>query len=99
VRGSKTTQNVQVQPVDAKVLTAMRSMMREVVTSGHGASMKDISDSHGKTGTAQFGDGTHAHGWFAGYAGDLAFATLLVDAGTSSKAANATALFVKGVKG
>ncbi|TDP97342.1 penicillin-binding transpeptidase domain-containing protein [Labedaea rhizosphaerae] len=99
VRDTRTTQNVPVQPVDPKVLAAMRSMMREVVTSGHGATMKDIPNSYGKTGTAQFGDGSHAHGWFVGYVGDMAFATLLVDSGTSGKAANAAALFVKAAKG
>ena len=99
VRDTKTTQNVAVQPVDPEVLKAMRAMMREVVTSGHGATMKDIPNSYGKTGTAQFGDGTHAHGWFVGYVGDMAFATLLVDAGVSTKAANTAALFVKAAKG
>ena len=99
VRGETTTRDTVAPAVDAKTLAAMRSMMREVVTSGHAATMKGVADAHGKTGTAQFGDGTHAHGWFVGYTGDLAFATLLVDAGVSTKAANAAALFVKAALG
>lgn len=99
VRGAKTTQDAQVEPVASAVLTDMRAMMREVVTSGHGSNMKNVPDARGKTGTAQFGDGNHSHGWFVGYVGDLAFATLLVDAGTSSKAANASAAFLEAALG
>jgi cell division protein FtsI/penicillin-binding protein 2 len=40
----------------------------------------------GKTGTAEFTDDGHAHGWFVGYRGDVAFAVLVVDGGTSAPA-------------
>ena len=40
----------------------------------------------GKTGTAEYTDDGRAHGWFVGYRGDLAFAVLIVDGGTSAPA-------------
>ena len=97
IRGTPTTIDTQPPTVSSTVLDPVRAMMREVVTSGHGGQMSVIPNSYGKTGTAQFGDGSHSHGWFVGYVGDLAFATLIVDAGTSIKAADATARFLQGV--
>ena len=50
--------------------------------------------SFGKTGTAQFGDGTHSHGWFVGYRGTMAFAVLVVDGGSSKAAVAVSGTFL-----
>ncbi|GAB2783721.1 penicillin-binding transpeptidase domain-containing protein [Amycolatopsis magusensis] len=78
-------------PVRPDVLEALRGMMREVVT---GTALRDLPDVRGKTGTAQFGDGSDAHGWFVGYSGDLAFAVLLTGAGSSGLAVEAAHRFL-----
>ena len=79
------------------VLDKVRSMMREVVTAGTASALAGRGAVFGKTGTAQFGSGEHAHGWFTGYRGDLAFA-VFVDGGESSKPAVGTAsTFLGGV--
>ena len=54
-------------------------------------------DVRGKTGTAQFGDGKHAHGWYVGFRGDMAFAVLITDAGKSAKAIAAATRFFAAV--
>jgi cell division protein FtsI/penicillin-binding protein 2 len=79
-------------PGDA-VLEQLRPLMREVVLSGTATELRDRGEVYGKTGTAEYGDGTppDAHGWFVGYqlggpAGDIAFA-VLVEGGQSSSAA------------
>ncbi|GAA2821256.1 penicillin-binding transpeptidase domain-containing protein [Crossiella cryophila] len=76
----------------------IRPMMREVVVSGTAKKLNRLGEVHGKTGTAQFGDGTHSHGWFIGFRGDLAFAVLIVDAGTSGPAVDAAARFLGAVR-
>jgi beta-lactamase class D len=79
------------------VLDKVRSMMREVVTAGTAKALAGRGAVFGKTGTAQFGTGEHAHGWFTGYRGDVAFA-VFVDGGESSKPAVAIAgTFLGGV--
>ncbi|GAA4531182.1 penicillin-binding transpeptidase domain-containing protein [Amycolatopsis samaneae] len=82
-------------PPSREVLDALRGMMREVVTDGTATGLRELPDVRGKTGTAQFGDGTHAHGWFVGYAGDLAFAVLLTDAGSAKPAVEAAHRFLR----
>lgn len=94
VRGTQTQSDTPAEPIDPAVVGPVRDMMREVVTAGTAGALAGFAEVRGKTGTAQFGDGTHAHGWFAGYQGDLAFAVLLVDAGESAKAVQATARFL-----
>jgi cell division protein FtsI/penicillin-binding protein 2 len=94
VREAETKADITPAPVPGAVLTAVRDMMREVVTVGTAKALGGLPDVRGKTGTAQFGDGTHSHGWFVGYQGDLAFAVLITDAGESSKAVAATARFL-----
>lgn len=97
VRGTETKVDASPQPVDAPVLESVRAMMREVVTVGTAGALQPYGEVRGKTGTAQFGDGSHSHGWFVGYRGDLAFAVLIIDAGESTKAVQATARFLSGV--
>ncbi|HKN97305.1 MAG TPA: penicillin-binding transpeptidase domain-containing protein, partial [Pseudonocardiaceae bacterium] len=70
----------------AEVLASLRPMMREVVTSGTATGLAHSGLVYGKTGTAQFGTGEHANGWFVGYRGDLAFAVLLAGANSSAPA-------------
>ena len=98
LRGAQTKVNTPAQqPVPGPVLDSLRQMMRAVVTQGTATGLAGIPDVAGKTGTAQFGDGTHSHGWFAGYRGDLAFAVLLVDAGSSTPAVNVANAFLRGL--
>jgi cell division protein FtsI/penicillin-binding protein 2 len=83
VQGEPATADRTVPAPDPELLDSLRQMMRSVVTYGSARSLADLGEVHGKTGTAQFGDGTQAHGWFIGYRGDLAFA-VFVEAGESS---------------
>ncbi|WP_051183955.1 penicillin-binding transpeptidase domain-containing protein [Amycolatopsis balhimycina] len=91
-----TAENVGDAP-SRQVLDALRGMMRDVVAVGTATGLRDLPDVAGKTGTAQFGDGSRAHGWFAGYRGDLAFAVLLTDAGSSKPAVQAAHRFLAGI--
>ncbi|GAB3455881.1 penicillin-binding transpeptidase domain-containing protein [Actinophytocola sediminis] len=84
------------KPVDPALLTSVRQMMKEVTQ--RTPAMAGFPDVHGKTGTAQFGDGKRSHGWFVGFRGDVAFAVLITDAGTSAKAVAATTRFLSGLK-
>ncbi|HEV7979550.1 penicillin-binding transpeptidase domain-containing protein [Amycolatopsis sp.] len=95
LRGTPTPAQNLGQPVKPEVLDSLRSMMREVVTTGTATALRGLPDVHGKTGTAQFGDGTNSHGWFVGYQADLAFAVLLVGAGSSKPAVEASDRFLK----
>jgi len=93
--GERTTADGKPKPVSPQVLVAVREMMLAMAKSN--VTLAAFPDVRGKTGTAQFGDGTHAHGWFVGYRGDLAFAVLLTDAGVSSKAVAAATRFLTAV--
>ena len=95
VRGAETKVDDAPSPIPGTVLESMRAMMREVVTEGTAGALENLGDVRGKTGTAQFGDGTHSHGWFAGYRGDVAFAVLVTDTSGSGVAVQATARFLK----
>ncbi|MGW5049958.1 penicillin-binding transpeptidase domain-containing protein [Actinokineospora sp. NPDC004072] len=95
--GTTTQANMTPEPVPAAVLGPIRQMMREVVTGGTATALNRFPNTHGKTGTAQFGDGTRSHGWFVGYQGDVAFAVLVTDAGTSGPAVAASGRFLDGL--
>ncbi|MEV6228358.1 penicillin-binding transpeptidase domain-containing protein [Saccharopolyspora shandongensis] len=97
VRGAQTKADATPQPPAPQSLDQLREMMREVVTGGTATALNGSGDVRGKTGTAQFGDGTHSHGWFVGYRGDLAFAVLVTDAGSSGPAVEAAKRFLSGV--
>ncbi|MFL6122384.1 penicillin-binding transpeptidase domain-containing protein [Actinophytocola sp.] len=92
LRGATTKADSSARPVSPQVLDGVRAMMLEMARST--PALAAFPELRGKTGTAQFGDGTHAHGWFVGYQGDLAFAVLLTDAGVSSKAVAAATRFL-----
>lgn len=76
-------------------LGSLRTLMRAVVTDGLGSPLARYGEVYGKTGTAEVTNS--AHGWFVGYRGDLAFATLVVDASTSSAAVEVTGRFLGAV--
>lgn len=76
------------------VVDAVRSMMREVVTGGTATGLRGSGTVYGKTGTAQFGDGSRANGWFAGYREDIAFAVLLLGSNSSKPAVEVSSVFL-----
>ncbi|SER98412.1 penicillin-binding transpeptidase domain-containing protein [Actinokineospora terrae] len=90
----KTTVKTGYKGPSGAVIADLRSMMREVVTAGRGEALKGYGAVHGKTGTAQFGDGSQAHGWFAGYRDDVAFAVLVENAGAAAPAVAVTGKFL-----
>lgn len=93
-RDLDTTVSTGYQAPPTTVLRSLRTMMRDVVTSGRGTALARYGEVYGKTGTAQVGDGTRAHGWFAGYRDDIAFATLVLDGSTSTTAVTVTGTFL-----
>lgn len=76
-------------PLPAGVAEQVRTMMRETITAGTATQLADIPGLLGKTGTAEYGDNSSAHGWFVGIDGDLAFAVFVADAGSSAPAVEA----------
>lgn len=71
------------QPLPLPATQPLRALMREVVASGTGGAAR-IDGSPpvaGKTGSAQFGDGSATHAWFVGFRGDLAFAVVVEGGG------------------
>ncbi|GGP48056.1 penicillin-binding transpeptidase domain-containing protein [Saccharothrix coeruleofusca] len=95
LRGQETKVDHQPAAPPPAVLEPLRAMMREVVEYGTATQLRDLGDVRGKTGTAQFGDGTNSHGWFVGYRGDVAFATLLLGTNASTPAVDATGRFLR----
>jgi cell division protein FtsI/penicillin-binding protein 2 len=72
-------------PLDAGVLSQLRSLMRLVVTSGTGTALAGLpGEPAGKSGTAEYGSGDPppTHAWFIAYRGDVALA-VLVEEGSS----------------
>ncbi|HEX6344651.1 penicillin-binding transpeptidase domain-containing protein [Umezawaea sp.] len=94
IREIPTVVNTAPTGLPAGVAQALRPMMREVVTSGTATALAPYGQVFGKTGTAQFGDGTGSHGWFVGYRGTVAFAVLVVDGGSSTAAVAVTGAFL-----
>lgn len=84
---------------DPAILDQLRPMMRAVVTQGTATATAGQGDVFGKTGTAEFagpGGENRAHGWFVGYRGDMAFAVLIVDGGSSGPAVQLASTFLGG---
>jgi hypothetical protein len=71
-----------------KVIAGLRLMMRRVVLAGTADRIADQGEVYGKTGEAEVEGGSHS--WFIGYRGDIAWATLLVDGGSSDNAVAVT---------
>ncbi|MFB8008542.1 penicillin-binding transpeptidase domain-containing protein [Nocardia sp. NPDC056000] len=89
VQGRPGTPDHAAAPLPAGIADQIKTMMRETVTSGTATQLADIPGLLGKTGTAEFIDDKHAHGWFVGISGDLAFAVFINDAGSSTPAVDA----------
>ncbi|MFC7534436.1 penicillin-binding transpeptidase domain-containing protein [Actinoplanes sp. GCM10030250] len=76
--------------LDQAAVTALRDMMREVVTAGTGTALRAVPGGpvYGKTGTAEFETGSEeTHSWFIGYQDDVAFAAMVQKGGAGSDAA------------
>jgi hypothetical protein len=91
----KTTTDTPSEQIPPAVVDNLRAMMRLTVTEGTATELRDIDGLGGKTGTAEFGDNTHSHGWFAGIVGDIAFATLVVGGDTSEPAVKVSGEFLR----
>ncbi|GGL01755.1 penicillin-binding transpeptidase domain-containing protein [Nocardia jinanensis] len=76
-------------PLPASVTGDLKTMMRETISAGTATQLADIPGLLGKTGTAEYGDNSKAHGWFIGIQDDLAFAVFIADAGSSGPAVDA----------
>ncbi|WP_433283152.1 penicillin-binding transpeptidase domain-containing protein [Micromonospora sp. CA-244673] len=71
-------------------VTALKAMMRAVVTSGTASSLADVPGEpvYGKTGTAEYDNNpAHTHAWFVGWQGDVAFAVFVEQGGSSTTSA------------
>lgn len=99
IEGLTTDADTPPHEISDSVATTIRSAMREAVTSGTATSLRDIPGLGGKTGTAEFGDNKHSHGWFAGIIGDLAFATLVVGGDSSAPALKVSGDFLREAQG
>ena len=88
IAGRPTTVQGDTTPISPKMIDALRPMMRLVVTNGTAKEIAGCGEVFGKTGEAEFLGGSHA--WFAGYRGDLAFASLIVGGGSSEYAVRMT---------
>lgn len=95
ILGKPTTVEGPQPTLDPKVVEELRPMMRAVVTQGTATVIDGEGEVLGKTGEAEFAGGSHA--WFAGYRGDLAFATLVVRGGDSNNAVGVTRDFFAGL--
>jgi hypothetical protein len=93
--GENTAVNTPATPIPPKIAADLRAMMAQTVADGTATELRDIPGLGGKTGTAEFGDNTHSHGWFAGIAGDIAFATLVVGGDSSTPAVKVTGDFLR----
>lgn len=98
IESHKTTvKNTNVPTIDPQTIDKLRGMMRAVVTSGTARAIAGQGDVFGKTGEAEVSDGSHA--WFAGYRGDLAFATLIPMGGGSEHSVAITQSFFQNLGG
>jgi cell division protein FtsI/penicillin-binding protein 2 len=81
------------EPMPREVANALRVMMREAVTVGTTQALAGQGELYGMTGTAE-DNPSDVHGWFVGFRGDLAFATLVVGGGSSSPALDISGRFL-----
>ncbi len=75
----------------------IQAMMRETITGGTATALQDIPGLLGKTGTAEYIDDQHAHGWFVGIGDDVALAVFVSDAGSSVPAVDAAGRFLRAI--
>lgn len=86
--GHETKVTGEARPISPELLDGLRSMMRLVITNGTAKDLAGAGMIYGKTGEAEFAGGSHS--WFAGYRGDMAFASLIVGGGSSEYAVRMT---------
>ncbi|MFD6158208.1 penicillin-binding transpeptidase domain-containing protein [Nocardia sp. NPDC060256] len=98
VKGRPGTPDKTPASLPASVADQVKAMMRETVTAGTATQLRDIPGLLGKTGTAEFIDDTHAHGWFVGIADDLAFAVFINDANSSGPAVDAAGRMLRAAR-
>lgn len=91
----QTTADTPSETIPPAIVTDLRAMMAGTVADGTATELRDIPGLGGKTGTAEFGDNTSSHGWFAGIVNDLAFATLVVGGDSSAPAIKITGDFLR----
>lgn len=91
------SKNQSADDLDPKTIKELRRLMRAVVTNGSGSAISGAGEVYAKTGEAEINGGSHS--WFAGYRGDLAFATLVVLGGGSEHAVAVTDSFFKNLDG
>jgi cell division protein FtsI/penicillin-binding protein 2 len=85
--GSTTAAGAALNPAS---VTALRTLMREVVTAGTATSIADVPGQpvYAKTGTAEFDNNpADTHAWTIGWRGDVAFAVFVEKGGSSSATA------------
>lgn len=85
------------EPLPPSVDEQVQAMMRETITGGTATQLQDIPGLLGKTGTAEYIDDQHAHGWFVGIRDDLALAVFVSDAGSSGPAVEAAGRFLRAI--
>lgn len=93
IEGRQTEVTGEAGPISAKMLDGLRPMMRLVVTNGSAKDIADCGEVYGKTGEAEFVGGSHS--WFAGYRGDMAFASLIIGGGSSEYAVRMTKVMLQ----
>ncbi|MBE1611886.1 penicillin-binding transpeptidase domain-containing protein [Actinopolymorpha pittospori] len=86
----------------ASLTTAMRGLMRSVVTTGSATTLNLPGGApvHAKTGTAEYGSDNppRTHAWMIGYRGDIAFALVIEDGGAGGADAGPVAKqFLQGI--
>ncbi|MET4432858.1 penicillin-binding transpeptidase domain-containing protein [Mycolicibacterium sp. 624] len=91
----KTTADTPSEQIPPAIADSLRAMMLQTVSDGTATELRDVPGLGGKTGTAEFGDNSHSHGWFAGIAGDIAFATLVVGGDSSAPAIAVSGAFLR----
>jgi len=97
IRGRPTEVTHPATAPDPAALDQLRPMMRAVVTDGTATELAGLGEVFGKTGTAEYTDDGRAHGWFVGYRGDVAFAVLVVDGGSSAVAVDVASRFLPAI--
>ncbi|WP_072812062.1 penicillin-binding transpeptidase domain-containing protein [Rhodococcus zopfii] len=96
VQSEPATADRTVDAASETTTAALRTMMRETVTDGTATALRDIPELIGKTGTAEYGDNSGAHGWFIAAQNDLAFAVFVAGAGSSAPAVEVAGRMLRG---
>jgi len=76
------------RPLEQRTATALRTLLREVVTDGTGAALRDVPGGpvSAQTGTAQpEQQSQRTHAWVLAYQGDIAVAVFLAHGGTGGR--------------